>query len=1191
MTRFLILFLILTLSASCQKKSSHSPASPEKAPVAGSVTNPNDPNFPLLPLEACSKELESKATDKTCEVMHKGNGSTYIEGTLLTADLVTPRGGVLFDAAGVISCSGCGCLDEAKAADATIISCPQGIISPGLINSHDHLSWANVAPQSAGSERFEHRNDWRGGKRGHHKISVPSGGATPEVTFGEIRQLMVGTVSIAGSNGAPGFLRNLDDANQMEGLISEELAYDTFPLESGGDYAFRVGDCAYSRQSSLDYLQFGRHLMHVSEGIDDAARNEFLCLSGGQAGGFDATKPRNTYVHAIGLVAADAEKLGAEGTAVVWSPRSNISLYGNTASVTLLKNQGVNVALGTDWVPSGSAHLLREMQCAADLSEHNFGGALSDRDLWLMMTTKAAAAMKVERQVGRIARGYIADIAIYRDLKAKNAYRSIMQSEAKDTALVLRGGKALYGDAELLGAMGTSCSTVDICGVQKSLCFEQETKGLATDGSLPDLAALVTKMQASAAAYPLFFCEKPKDEPSCVPERTGEYNGINTVDDSDGDGVKNAADNCPQIFNPIRPLDAGKQADADNDGVGDVCDLCPLSADNSSCKAVSDDDRDHDNIIDILDNCPINANPLQEDVDHDGVGDICDGCPEISNPNASACLVNSIHIFANSLEHPDLLSSLRPKASVEVSGLVSAIAKTGYYLQDEAIRSATFVYLPKGDKPKVGQRVRIKGTFDVFLGEAQITNSKIMESIDGTALQPFPVTVNDIENIALNGVLVAYEGKVSSGTPSSNGAYQETFRLAQVVRIGSYLTTYPTPFIGDTYKIAGILRHVGTTFYIEPRTVSDILLVKSGETRVSQLTPALGFAELSSTTITNLTLTLDRPATSETTVTLKSSDSKLVALAGTVVIPQGQTIAQILLQFGSAPIDGPVTITASLGESAAGAQIQLLKTFTPHWVGSESQKLSTWVGQTTVISLPTDMPQSFSTPSKIAVTYDNAAVEVLSEATLVAGSSKAEIKIKGLKDGESHLVLELNGSKVDYLLTTRKQDLTITEIFYDPTGEDTNLEWVEIRNTSGTELDLSQYMIGAGGATYATLQYPLKGTLSVDGCVVIGGPLSSEKNAFPVFFQAEAFKGGIQNGGPAADAIGIFHKAVLDAKSVPIDVFAYGDLNKDAFLGKEGVPLTPDLPLVKSGASAERHGQVWVEQIKPTPGDCSALSL
>ncbi len=59
--------------------------------------------------------------------------------------------------------------------------------------------------------------------------------------------------------------------------------------------------------------------------------------------------------------------------------------------------------------------------------------------------------------------------------------------------------------------------------------------------------------------------------------------------DGDGDGVKDADDNCPDVAN------AG-QADTDSDGVGDACD-----------------------------NCVTRANPDQRDTDGDGHGNACDG--------------------------------------------------------------------------------------------------------------------------------------------------------------------------------------------------------------------------------------------------------------------------------------------------------------------------------------------------------------------------------------------------------------------------------------------------------------------------------------------------------------------------------------------------------------------------------------
>jgi hypothetical protein len=71
--------------------------------------------------------------------------------------------------------------------------------------------------------------------------------------------------------------------------------------------------------------------------------------------------------------------------------------------------------------------------------------------------------------------------------------------------------------------------------------------------------------------------------------------------DSDGDGIVDAADNCPLISN-------SDQADNDFDGIGDVC----------------DSDDDNDGVADTLDNCKFTVNADQADIDADGVGDACD---------------------------------------------------------------------------------------------------------------------------------------------------------------------------------------------------------------------------------------------------------------------------------------------------------------------------------------------------------------------------------------------------------------------------------------------------------------------------------------------------------------------------------------------------------------------------------------
>ena len=86
----------------------------------------------------------------------------------------------------------------------------------------------------------------------------------------------------------------------------------------------------------------------------------------------------------------DVEMLASRDVSIVWAPRRNISLYGMTAPATVFDNLGVNIALGSDWLPSGSINLLRELQCAKSLSSTYYASQLSDHDLAGMVTWIAA---------------------------------------------------------------------------------------------------------------------------------------------------------------------------------------------------------------------------------------------------------------------------------------------------------------------------------------------------------------------------------------------------------------------------------------------------------------------------------------------------------------------------------------------------------------------------------------------------------------------------------------------------------------------------------------------------------------------------------------------------------------------------------------------------------------------------------
>jgi hypothetical protein len=508
----------------------------------------------------------------TCEVIPGTSGRVLFVGNVLGFEERLVGGEVLVEDTGLIGCVGCGC--AAIDPQATVVRCPAGVISPGLINALDLLSYSQNSPHVDTGERYEHRHEWRLGKNGHTKIPAP--GASPDqVKWGELRQLMGGATSTAGSTaGQSGLQRNLNTAARQEGLAQEEVLTDNFPLGDSGGTMLETG-CGYPsiRQESTIADRDAYHAT-VGEGISVYASNEFLCLSSSANGGQDLLQPQSSFRHMVGVTAADLGAAAADGTGLIWSPRSNISFYGDTARVTTAVRLGVTVALASDWVVSGSMNLLRELRCADAFDREYLDDFFGDRDLWRMVTARPAELTATDDVIGTIAPGTVADLAIF-DGALSAGYRALIEADAADVVLVLRAGTALYGDAALVEGLrggATDCDPIDVCGRAKTVCLASE------------IGMTLAQLQASVGtAYPLYYCDTPAGEPSCRPYRprsvsgSTTYDGVPTPDDPDGDGLPTASDNCPAVFNPVRPMDGGLQPDADGDGAGDACDPCPLA--------------------------------------------------------------------------------------------------------------------------------------------------------------------------------------------------------------------------------------------------------------------------------------------------------------------------------------------------------------------------------------------------------------------------------------------------------------------------------------------------------------------------------------------------------------------------------------------------------------------------------------
>lgn len=389
-------------------------------------------------------------------------------------------------------------------------------------------------------------HEWLKGLNGHTKIAFSS---SSKMTYDEIRMILSGTTTTAqGGSSSSGYLaRNLDGGSL--GLAYEDAGFDTFPL---GDSAGTLttdpkGYPSAPSASALSSLHLSTVLC-VAEGIGEYARNEFVALSDASAGMVDILGEKAVLAGCIGLRSADLKKMADSGASLAWSSRSDLYLYGDTARITTFANAGGNIALGTYWTATGSSTMLRELKAAWDYNETYLGRRFSPKQIVDMATYNPAKAFNVEDQIGSIATGLLADLVLF-DTRGRSGYFAVIGAEPSDVALVLRGGETLYGNAAFVTAMPDYATADDWSG------FDIGTNGKLV--ALPrEIGRSLTAVQTEMSAYyPLPLTDAtPDGEPAIAPSRSG-YPAASG--DSDGDGILDALDNAPGVFNPVRPVDGG----------------------------------------------------------------------------------------------------------------------------------------------------------------------------------------------------------------------------------------------------------------------------------------------------------------------------------------------------------------------------------------------------------------------------------------------------------------------------------------------------------------------------------------------------------------------------------------------------------------------------------------------------------
>lgn len=1153
-----------------------------------------------------------------CDVT-AGNDRQLISGDILVPGQIFVGGQVLIDQSGIIECVGCDC--EAQAAGATEIVCPDGVVSPGLINTHDHITFTQNNPYvDVSGERYEHRHDWRTGAHGHTEIPAAGGASQNAVRWGELRFLMGGATSTVGSGGQVGFLRNLDSNNQ-EGLGQPPVNFETFPLDDSGG-AQRDGNCNYGAGADTEatIANDPAYFPHISEGIDAFARNEFLCTSSTT---FDTTapgvshdllEPQSAFIHSIGLKPVDYAQMAQDSTAIIWSPRSNISLYGDTAVVTEAANLGVLIALGTDWVVSGSMNMLRELQCADQLNSTYYDNFFSDQDLWLMTTLNAANATATDDVIGVLANNRVADIAIF-DGSVNSMHRAVIDAQPEDVVLVMRGGKSLYGDAAVVAALETGCDTVDVCGSSKRVCAQSEV-----NQSFTALAA------ANSTIYPAFFCGTPQNEPSCLPERpvgvngSTVYDGIPTGTDADGDGIADASDNCPAVFNPVRPVDDGVQADFDTDGEGDACDVCPLDADTTTCTVFDPNDQDSDGVPNLTDNCPADPNTNQADADSDLKGDVCDACPAVSNPGNAGCPATIYDIKDGTIPEG--------QAVVVTNALVTGKGLNGFFAQVKAgdagysgpDYSGIFVFTgpaSPNNMALVGNRVTINASVENFNGQLELS-TVVSVTITSATVEAAPAPV--VETAAnlrtggaraeeLEGVVVSVANATVAATMDSFNEF--TITDGATINVDDFLfLTAPSPPLGRFYTaVSGVLAFRNSASKILIRGAADLA---EGLTLAS-FNPGASFLDVGDTAAssypTPLTVTLNSPAPSNTFVQIESDDDTTVSVVGGgVTIPIGQTSAQVLLNGEST---GTATLTATLGPVSLDADVTVLDpSDVPILVDIEPATTVLASGGTQTLTVTLDIPAQTGGELVALSLVPSTAGTVPGSVTVLQGQLTATFDYvdNGTFLGDVTITATHNGETLNSVITVAdasSDHLVINEVDYDQPGTD-SMEFVEIYNGTGGPVSLANlalvFINGSNNTEYFVsnnmrLSLASLGSLPNGQYLVVGPPaLIATLPPGTLSLATTVTTNVVQNGPP--DAVGIYNTAtstLVDALSYEGDIMAGvpgGDYREGgsglsvANAGPEAADATSvgSVCRIPNGEDTNVTAADWQFTATPTPG-------
>jgi 5-methylthioadenosine/S-adenosylhomocysteine deaminase len=448
--------------------------------------------------------------------------------------------------------------------DASVVHAgPQDLLYPGLINLHSHPD-DNVLPTwlppsshaipgqgKAGTDPYANRYQWNSAPANslpeQRRLIANARGVLEDglglrlhgeaVKYAEVAAMLGGETAIQGASPDP----------SSDGILIRNIDNDAFDTRIAPPQVGSIAD--FDGANLLDGLKNGQYdawMVHLAEGVRDADRRPGDPTSSRSEFGVLKSKGLLTdatvIIHGTALERSDFAEMRAapsprndgvgdgRGAKLVWSPLSNLLLYGKTTNVYDAIAEGVLVSLGTDWSPSGSRTLLHELKIAdIALRDPRLLGASRDevpalaidgeqgvarlqaeealdQALVDMVTRNPAMTLRWYDRLGSIEAGKLADLVLIHGPqppaqgRPPTVYRDLINATERDVQLVLVGGEPLAGATATMAALKPG----DYEAVTSNADGFQKAVDVTTEAPVPDgdetLAHITAVLQAGLTA-------------------------------------------------------------------------------------------------------------------------------------------------------------------------------------------------------------------------------------------------------------------------------------------------------------------------------------------------------------------------------------------------------------------------------------------------------------------------------------------------------------------------------------------------------------------------------------------------------------------------------------------------------------------------------------------------------------------